>query len=81
MSADGVDQRFVRQMRERLESSLVHKEIEILEYWLMELGKIYDRRHQSIAALHVDIQNLCQKMRNRLKILRSKLPNLPESFG
>lgn len=72
MPEDKVDQKFIRQMRERLESSLVQKEIEILEYWLGELISLYDRRHQSIADLQVDIQNLCQKMKNRLKILRTR---------
>jgi len=71
MPEDKIDQKFIRQMRERLESSLVQKEIEILEYWLGELTSLYDRRHQNIADLQVDIQNLCQKMKNRLKILRA----------
>lgn len=71
MPEDKVDQKFIRQMREKLESSLVQKEVEILEYWLGEVTKMYNKRHQSMAALQVDIQNLCQKMKNRLKVLRA----------
>ncbi|MEW5947853.1 MAG: hypothetical protein AB1711_00370 [Thermodesulfobacteriota bacterium] len=65
-----MDKVFVEQMKRKVENELREREIQAIEYWLSELIKIYEKRHQQMADLQVDIQNLVAKMRTRLKTLK-----------
>ncbi len=64
-----VDQRFVAEMRKKVEKELVERERECLTYWQGELSKIIKRRHQELAGLKNDVQKLFERMDTRLNIL------------
>jgi len=65
-----MDKAFVEQMKRKVENELREREIQATEYWLSELIKVYEKRHQQMADLQVDMQNLVAKMRTRLKTLK-----------
>ncbi|HED00570.1 MAG TPA: hypothetical protein ENN18_09325 [Proteobacteria bacterium] len=65
-----MDKAFMEQMKRKVENELREREIQATEYWLSELIKVYEKRHQQMADLQVDIQNLTTKMRTRLKTLK-----------
>jgi len=65
-----MDKAFVEQMKRKVENELREREIQATEYWLSELIKVYEKRHQQMADLQVDLQNLVAKMRTRLKTLK-----------
>jgi len=65
-----MDKAFMEQMKRKVENELREREIQATEYWLSELIKVYEKRHQQLADLQVDIQNLSAKMRTRLKTLK-----------
>ena len=68
MSAN-MDQRFVAEMRKKLEKELIEKERECLTYWQTEVQKIIKRHHQDMAGFQNDVKKLYERMENRLKIL------------
>lgn len=68
-----MDKDFLARMKREVEARLVQKEYEITEYWLGKLSEVYERRHSNLAALQVELRGLQEKMRNRLKVLRSGL--------
>ncbi|MDP2992757.1 MAG: hypothetical protein Q8N82_05270 [Deltaproteobacteria bacterium] len=65
-----MDKAFMEQMKKKVENELREREIQATEYWLSELIKVYEKRHQQLADIQVDIQNLSAKMRTRLKTLK-----------
>ncbi|MDO9463127.1 MAG: hypothetical protein Q7J61_04915 [Deltaproteobacteria bacterium] len=65
-----MDKAFMEQMKRKVENELREREIQATEYWLSELIKVYEKRHQQLADFQVDIQNLSAKMRTRLKTLK-----------
>lgn len=65
-----MDKAFMEQMKRKVENELREREIQATEYWLSELMKVYEKRHQQLADIQVDIQNLSAKMRTRLKTLK-----------
>lgn len=65
-----MDKAFVEQMKRKVENELREREIQATEYWLSELIKVYEKRHQQMADLQVDMQTLVAKMRTRLKTLK-----------
>ncbi len=64
------DKAFMEQMKKKIDKELREREIQATEYWLGELTKLYEKRHQQMADLQVGIQNLANKMRTRLKALK-----------
>jgi Arc/MetJ family transcription regulator len=66
-----MDEALVKQLKQRVETELVKREREFVEYWLEELLKIDAKRHKELAALQNDIKNLISRMQTRLKSLRS----------
>lgn len=68
-----MDKAFMEQMKKKIEQELREREIQATEYWLSELLKLYGKRHQQMADLQVDIQNLAAKMATRLKTLKKGL--------
>ena len=68
-----MDKEFLARMKREVETRLAQKEAETIEYWLARLGEAYERRHSSLAALQIELRNLQEKMRTRLKALRSQI--------
>ena len=68
-----MDKEFLARMKREVEVRLAQRESETIEYWLGKSGEIYERRHSNMAALQIDLRNLQEKMRTRLKALRSEM--------
>lgn len=68
-----MDKEFLARMKREVETRLAQKEAETIEYWLARLAEVYERRHSNLAALQIELRNLQEKMRTRLKALRSQI--------
>ena len=62
---------WIKEMKKKIEEDLVQKEIEAILYWKGEIEKIMSKRPESLATFQIEIQNLIQRMKNRLRILKS----------
>jgi len=66
-----MDPGLIKQINQRVQEELLKKEIEVVQYWQMELGHLLDKRHQDMASLQLGLKGLGQKFQNRLKILKT----------
>ena len=62
---------WIKEMKKKIERDLVQKEIEATLYWKEEIEKILGKRPESLATFQIVIQNLIQRMQNRLRMLKS----------
>lgn len=62
---------WIKEMKKKIEEDLVQKEIEAILYWKGEIEKIMSKRPESLATFQIEIQNLIQRMKNRLRMLKS----------
>ncbi len=62
---------WIKEMKKKIEGDLVQKEIEAILYWKGEIEKIMSKRPESLATFQIEIQNLIQRMKNRLRMLKS----------
>jgi len=69
---EGLDPKLLQKLREKVQKELANKERECLEFWLSELMRIYQKKHQTLEELRADLRLLMDKMRNRLEILKTK---------
>ena len=60
-------------MKKKIEAEMTKKEIEAVLYWREELEKILLRRPESLASFQTEVQNLLQRMNNRIRILKGSL--------
>ena len=67
------DKKFLARLKRETEARLNQKEAETIEYWLARLTEAYERRHASLAALQIELRSLQEKMRTRLKALKSEV--------
>lgn len=67
-----LDQELIRQMNQRVREELVKKEMEVVQYWLGEVQRLADKRHQDLSGMQIDLKTLVQKIQNRLKTLKSE---------
>ena len=73
VKAEGDEATWVKRMRQKVESEMAKKEIEALLYWKGELEKILGRRPESLGTFQLEIQNLIQRMQNRIRVLKNSL--------
>ena len=66
-----MDPGLIKQINQRVQEELLKKEIEVVQYWQMELEHLLDKRHQDMASLQLDLKGLVQKFQNRLKMLKT----------
>jgi hypothetical protein len=59
-----------QEMQKKIEEEMAKREAESVLYWRGEIEKILSRRNQSLGGLQLEIQNLSQRMQNRLRILK-----------
>jgi hypothetical protein len=64
---------WLKEMRKKIEEEMAQKEIETLLYWKGEVEKILGRRPESLGTFQLEIQNLIQRMQNRIKVLKNSL--------
>lgn len=67
-----LDVALIRQMNQRVQEELAKKEMEVVQYWLGEVQRVLDKRHQDLSSLQLDLKALVQKIQNRLKTLKSE---------
>jgi len=68
-----MDKEFLARMKREVETRLAQKEAETIEYWMARLAEAIERRHSNMGALQVELRTLQEKMRTRLKAIRSEL--------
>jgi hypothetical protein len=66
------DPSLVKKLKAKMEQELDKKELESVQYWLEELEKLY-KKHQDIIGLQNALNELTQRMKNRIKVLKSTL--------
>ncbi len=66
------DPGLAKKLKAKMEQELDKKELESIQYWLEELEKLY-KRHQDMIGLQNALNELTQRMKNRIKVLKSNL--------
>jgi DNA-binding CsgD family transcriptional regulator len=66
-----MDKDFLTRMKREVEERLTQREAETTEYWLARVTEVAERRQASLASLQVELRNLQEKMRTRLRALKS----------
>ncbi|KPJ68359.1 MAG: hypothetical protein AMJ45_02560 [Syntrophobacter sp. DG_60] len=66
------DPSLVKKLKAKMEQELGKKELESIQYWLEEIEKLY-KRHQDMIGLQNALKELTQRMKNRIKVLKSSL--------
>jgi len=61
-------------IRKKVEEEMARREIETVLYWEGEMEKILSKRPESLGTLQMEVQNIVQRMRNRVKMLKSSIP-------
>ncbi|MFH1147011.1 MAG: hypothetical protein V1736_04815 [Pseudomonadota bacterium] len=64
------DKHFLEKMKQKVELELREREIRAVEYWLAEVTKLQEKRHQQISAIQTDLHSLISKMKNRIAALK-----------
>ena len=59
-----------QEMQKKIEEEMSKREADSVLYWKGEIEKIVNKRVQSLGGLQLEIQNLAQRMQNRIKILK-----------
>lgn len=65
---------FIKGLKKKVDEEICKKEIETILYWKEELEKTLAKRHESMGALQIDMQNFIRRMQNRVKVIKSNLP-------
>jgi len=73
MTPDPDPSTWAKEMKKKIEAEMTKKEIEAVLYWREELEKILLRRPESLASFQTEVQNLLQRMNNRIRILKGSL--------
>jgi hypothetical protein len=62
-----------QEMRKKIEEEIAKREADSILYWKGELEKILSKRAESLGGLQLEVQNLAQRMQNRIKILKGSI--------
>jgi hypothetical protein len=73
MKAGPDDAAWAKEMKKKVEEELTKKEIETVLYWKGEMERILAKRPESLAAWQLEMQNLQQRMNNRIRVLKGAL--------
>ena len=64
---------WAKEMKKKVEEEMTKKEIEAVLYWKGEMERILAKRPESLATFQIEIQNLLQRMNNRIRVLKGSL--------
>jgi len=64
---------WAKEMKKKVEEEMTKKEIEASSYWKGEIERILAKRPESLATFQIEIQNLLQRMNNRIRVLKGSL--------
>ncbi|WP_456434466.1 hypothetical protein [Thermosulfuriphilus sp.] len=65
------DKRLMEQLKKKVQEELASREIQVTEFWLEELNRIYAKRNLTLEALREEIRLLIEKMKNRLRVVKA----------
>jgi len=65
---------WLMRLRRKIDEQMDKKEIETILYWKAEMEKILTKRPESLGTFLMEIQNLVQRMQNRVRVLKSSSP-------
>ncbi len=68
-----MNEKMARELKKKFEIETNKREVEVLEHWRAELDLIYKKKHESLAALQVDMKNLMERANNRILMLRHQI--------
>ena len=61
---------FIAELKKKVEKELVERELNELTFWKEELGKLSQKKSESLGSLQLELKNFIQRMENRIKILK-----------
>ena len=61
---------WAKEMKKKIEEEMTKKEIEAVLYWKGEMERVFSKRPDSLAAFQIEVQNLLQRMNNRIRVLK-----------
>ena len=67
---DRTQEAFVKEMQTKLEKKIREGEIEVVEYWQSQLGRLLTMKPEGIAPLQLQIKKIHDMMGNRIQILK-----------
>jgi hypothetical protein len=70
MTASFDDKAFVVELKKKIEKELAERELNELTFWKEELGKLSQKKSESLGSLQLELKNLIQRMENRIKMLK-----------
>lgn len=68
-----MDKPLLAEIRKKVQKEMIERERRLLEYWKGEVEKVHLKRHESLAALQLDLKGLIERMENRIRILRKEV--------
>lgn len=66
-----MDEALIKQLKQRVEEELRHRESALLEFWLQELKNLDAKHHKELAALQSDLRSFIGRMETRLRTLKA----------
>lgn len=69
-----MDPAVLKQLKQKVEEELRHRELALLEFWLKELKAIESKRHRDLASLQTDLKHLAERMDTRYRRLKGGHP-------
>ncbi len=61
----------MEQLKKKVQEELAAREIQVTEFWLEELNKIYAKRNLTLDALREEIRRLMEKMKTRVRTIKA----------
>lgn len=68
--ADKAQEAFIKEMQAKLDRKLREKEIEVVEYWQGQMGRLLAMKPEGIASLQIQIKKIHDMMGNRIQMLK-----------
>lgn len=68
--ADKAQEAFIKEMQTKLDRKIRDNEIEVIEYWQGQMGRLLAMKPEGIAALQLQIKKVHDMMANRVQILK-----------
>lgn len=64
-----INEKMMRELRRKFETEANKKEIEIVEHWKNEIGAVYKKKYDNLAAIQIEMKRVIERMGNRISIL------------
>ena len=67
---DKSQEAFVREMQAKLDRKLRENEMEVIEHWQVQLGRVLAMKPEGVASLQMQIKKIYDMMGNRVQMLK-----------